>query len=155
MDAWFWMWLILAAVLSIAEIFTAGFVLLPFGIGAAVAAVLNLLSVELVWQWVGFLGVSFASLAVLRRVAERITHEPPQRTGGDRLIGKYGVVTETLDNAQGHVKVEREDWRADAPGYEPLGKGTRVMVVRVEGTHLIVEAVVDAMPEPSKGAGTP
>lgn len=140
MDAWFWVWLVLAAVLSIAEIFHAGFFLLPCGIGAGIAALLNVLNVSLGWQWVAFIGGSVASLLALRRVAEHITHEPPQQTGGNRLIGKLGVVVETLDdgNAQGRVRVEREEWRADAPGFEPVVAGTSVTVVRIEGTHLIV-----------------
>jgi membrane protein implicated in regulation of membrane protease activity len=141
MDAWFWVWLVLAAVLSIAEIFHAGFFLLPFGIGAALAAVMNVLKVSLGWQWVGFIVGSAAALFALRRFAERITHEPPQATGGNRLIGKCGVVIETLElgAGQGRVRVEREEWRADAPGYEPLSVGTSVTVVRIEGTHLIVK----------------
>jgi len=58
MDGWFWVWFVLAAVLSVAELFTAGFFLLPFGIGAGVAALLNLFGVSLAWQWVAFLGTS-------------------------------------------------------------------------------------------------
>ena len=141
MDAWFWVWLVLAALLSIAEIFHAGFFLLPFGIGAGIAALLNVLKVPLVWQWAAFLVGSAAALFALRRFAEHITHEPPQATGGNRLIGKCGVVIETLEagTGQGRVRVEREEWRADAPGFEPLATGASVTVVRIEGTHLIVK----------------
>ena len=141
MDAWFWVWLGLAAVLSVAELFTAGFFLLPFGIGAAGAAVLNLLDVSLGWQWVAFLGVSAGSLLLLRRFAERITHEPPQKTGGNRLIGKRGIVIESLDHGSGtgRVRVEREEWRADTPGYEHIAAGTAVTVISIEGTHLVVQ----------------
>jgi membrane protein implicated in regulation of membrane protease activity len=149
MDAWFWVWLVLAAVLSIAEIFHAGFFLLPFGIGAAVAALLNLLTVPLIWQWVAFIGCSAVALFALRRFAERITHEPPQATGGNRLIGKCGVVIEALEvgSPQGRVRVEREEWRADAPGYEPLVAGTPITVVRIEGTHLVVKPSEEACEE--------
>ena len=140
MDAWFWVWLGLAAMFSIAELFTAGFFLLPFGIGAALAAVLNLLGVSVGWQWVAFIGGSFAALLPMRHLAERITHESPQLTGGNRLIGKRGVVIEALDHGtgQGRVRVDREEWRADAPGYEPMAVGAPVTVVRIEGTHLVV-----------------
>lgn len=140
MDVWFWFWAILAAVLTVAEIFTAGFFLLPFGIGAAVAALLAYVEFGLGWQWAAFLGVSALALWGMRHFAERFTHEPPEKVGVDRLIGKTGVVIEQLevDAAIGRVRIEREEWRADAPGYEPLPVGTRVIVERVEGTHLVV-----------------
>lgn len=146
MDAWFWVWFALAAVLSLAELFTTGFFLLPFGIGAGIAAALNFAELALLWQWVAFLGCSVAALMVLRHFAERITHESPEKTGGNRLIGKSGVVVETLDDhaGQGRVRVDREEWRADAPGFEKLAEGTSVTVLGIEGTHLIVKPVEKA-----------
>jgi membrane protein implicated in regulation of membrane protease activity len=140
-NIWFWVWLALAVILSIAEIFTAGFFLLPFGIGAAVAAFLEYFAPGSIgWQWAAFIGVSSLLLVVLRRIANRITHEPPQKVAGDRLIGKDGVVIETLEDhsPRGRVRVQREEWRADAPGFEPLPEGTPITVVAVEGTHLVV-----------------
>ena len=145
-EIWFWVWVLLAAILMIAEIFTAGFFLLPFGIGAAVAALLEFLGVSVGWQWAAFVFVSAAMLVVLRRYADRLTHEPPIRTGVDRLVGKSGVVIEELvpDSPKGMVRIEREEWRADAPGNEPLAVGTRVVVERVDGTHLIVHPANEA-----------
>lgn len=143
MDVWFWFWAILAAVLVVAEIFTAGFFLLPFGLGAGIAAVLAFLDVALAWQWATFLVVSAAAFWGLRGFADRMTHEPPEKTGAERLIGKSGIVTERLerDSAIGRVRVEREDWRADAPGFEPVPEGIRVVVERIVGTHLVVRPV--------------
>ncbi|MDF1542891.1 MAG: NfeD family protein [Anaerosomatales bacterium] len=143
-NIWFWVWVLLAAFLLIAEIFTAGFFMLPFGIGAAVAALMEFLGVSVGWQWVAFVVVSALMLIVLRRYADRITHEPPMRTGVDRLVGKSGVVIEELtpDSRVGMVRIEREEWRADAPGNEPVPVGTRVVVDRVDGTHLVVHPEV-------------
>lgn len=140
MDAWFWVWVGLAAVLSVAEIFTGGFFLLPFGLGAAVAALANYAGLGVGWQWTVFVGASAILLWALRRYGDRLTKESPQGVGADRLIGKCGVVTEALDHHAGHgmVRVQREQWRADAPGYEPVAVGTSVTVVKLEGAHLIV-----------------
>lgn len=137
---WFWIWAFLAAGLMIAEMFTAGFFLLPFGIGAAAAAALEFVGVEPGWQWAAFLVLSTTSFLLLRRLADRITHDQPIGTGADRLVGKTGLVTEELvpDNVHGRVRIEREEWRADAPGFGNLGIGTRVVVDAIEGTHLIV-----------------
>lgn len=140
MDAWFWVWVGLAAVLSVAEIFTGGFFLLPFGLGAAIAALANFVGAGLGWQWATFIAASAVLLWSLRHFSDRFTKDSPQRVGADRLIGKCGVVTETLDDqvGRGLVNVEREQWRADAPGFEPVAEGTSITVIRVEGAHLIV-----------------
>lgn len=144
-DIWFWVWVISAAILLVAEIFTAGFFMLPFGIAAACAAVMNFLDVELVWQLVGFLAISIVLFVSSRRLAERITHEPPVQTGANRLVGKQGLVIEKLvpHTSMGQVRIEREEWRADSTCEEPLEAGTKVVVTGVEGTHLIVVPVGD------------
>jgi membrane protein implicated in regulation of membrane protease activity len=135
------MWLVAAVVLSVAEIFTAGFFMLPFGIGAAIAAVLAYFNVALTWQWVAFVGLSSLLLFTLRRFSDRMTHEPPQKVAGDRLIGRAGIVIETIDShtGTGRVRVDREEWRADASIDAAIPEGTPITVVSVVGAHLMVE----------------
>jgi len=142
-DVWFWIWSILALILFVAEIFTAGFFMLPFGLGAALAGLLAYLNVDPIWQTVGFIIASVIAFTLLRGVANRLTHEPPQKTGVDRLIGKHGVVTEEIvpDSSLGQVWVEREEWRADAPGARTVPAGTSVEIYGVEGAHLLVRPV--------------
>lgn len=149
-NIWFWVWLALAVILSIAEIFTAGFFMLPFGIGAAVAALLEFFwPGSINWQWAAFIGISALLLVVLRRLAEKLTHDSPQGVAGNRLIGKCGTVIETLmpNSPVGRVRVEREEWRADAPGHEPIAEGTAVEVLSVVGTHLVVKPSPSCEPE--------
>lgn len=141
MEIWFWVWVLLAAILIIAEMFTASFFLLPFAIGAAAAALLEYLGADVAWQWIAFIGVSGAMLVLLRRYANRLTHEQPVRTGVDRLLGLPGTVIETIDpeSAAGRVRVEREEWRAESSSGEKIPSGTQVTVERVVGTRLIVQ----------------
>jgi len=143
MDVWFWVWLGLAAILIVGEMFTAGFFLLPFGIGAAFAAGADYIGLALGWQWSAFLVVSIAFLFGLRRFADHVTHEPPEKVGIDRLIGKIGVVTEGVEpgDGAGRVRIEREEWRADSPAEELIPVGTRVRIDRIEGTHVVVTPV--------------
>ena len=145
MEMWFWVWLGLAAILIVGEIFTAGFFMLPFGLGAAVAAGLAFVKVPLPWQWVAFLVVSAVLLLSLRRFADRVTHEPPEKVGVDRLIGKQGVVSEDVEpgDGSGRVRIQREEWRADASGAQTISVGSRVTVERISGTHLIVSPADD------------
>lgn len=144
-DAWFWVWAITAAMLLVGEIFTAGFFMLPFGVGAGVAAVAAVLGADLVWQWVAFIAVSAIAFVLSRRVVERLTHEPPERTGANRLVGKTGVVLEVLEphGTLGRVRIDREEWRADPSEDVVIPSGARVIVEAVEGAHLVVRAAGD------------
>ncbi len=139
---WLWVWVALAVILAVAEMFTAGFFLLPFGIGAAVAAALEFFwPGSITWQWVAFVGLSSLLLVGVRRFANRVTHEPPMKVAGDRLLGKTGIVIERLESGAGTgtVRVEREEWRAEAPGYGTLEVGSEIEVVSVVGTRLVVK----------------
>lgn len=147
MNIWFWVWVLLAVILAIAEIFTAGFFMLPFAIGAAGAALLEFLwpGDSLAWQWASFVGLSSLLLIVVRRFADRVTHEPPQKVAGDRLLGRTGVVLSAVHPRElgGMVRVDGEEWRAECAGDETLPAGSRITVLAVEGAHLIVEPVRD------------
>ncbi len=135
-----WIWLILAAVFVIAEIFTAGFFLLLFGIGAAVAGVLALAGLGAIWQWISFIAVSLILFAISRRFSERFTKKQPPGIGADRAIGKVGKVIESIDPEEntGRVMLEREEWLAESHGGEVIPEGNKVIIERIEGTRLIV-----------------
>jgi len=140
----FWLvWMIIAAVFIIGEIFTAGFFLLWFGIGAAAAGILAMLDFGAGWQWATFIVVSGLLFVVSRRFAERITKKQPPGIGADRFIGMKGVVLEEVDNTKntGRVRIEKEEWRADSDTSEIIPVDTRVEVVRLVGTRLIVKTL--------------
>lgn len=140
----FWLiWMIIAAIFIIGEIFTAGFFLLWFGIGAAAAGILAMLDFGAGWQWVTFVVVTGLLFVVSRRFAERITKKQPPGIGADRFIGMKGVVLEEVDNTKntGRVRIEKEEWRADSDTGEVIPVDTKVEVVRLVGTHLIVKTL--------------
>ena len=138
-----WLWMGLAAVFLIGEIFTEGFFLLWFGIGAALAGTLAIFDVGPAWQWATFVVASGLLFAVSRRFADRFTHEQPPGIGADRLIGKRGVVLEEIDNTLnvGKVRIDQEEWRADNDTDENVQPGARIEVVRLEGTHAVVRVL--------------
>ena len=138
--SWTWFWVILSAFLVVGEIFTAGFFILPFGIGAAVAALFAWLGFGLVWQWAIFLIVSIPSLLLLKRFADRVTEGADRRVAGDRVLDKVGVVLEEVQphGFTGRVRIGSEEWRAASEGEERIPEGASVEVLRVDGTHLVV-----------------
>jgi len=138
-----WLWFGLAAVFIIGEVFTEGFFLLWFGVGAALSGVLAMFGVGSAVQWAVFVVASGVLLAVSRRFADRFTHKQPPGIGADRLIGRRGVVLAKIDNVEnaGKVRIDKEEWRAESDDDSVIESGTRVEVVRLDGTHAVVRAM--------------
>ena len=141
MDNWLsWAWIVVAMLLAIAEIFTVGFFLICFSIGAAVAAVAALLGFAPMLQLAAFVVGSAVALFMIRPLANRVVSPAANPVGIDRLVGKEGIVVETIDPARGSgiVRVNHESWSADSIDGVPFAAGTMVRVVAFEGTHLKV-----------------
>ncbi len=138
-----WIWMIVAAFFVVGEIFTQGFFILWFGVGAAVAGVLALLGLGIGWQLAAFVVVSGVLFIVSRRFAERFSKKQPPGIGADRFIGLEGIVLEEIDNAKntGQVRVQKDEWRADSETGEVVPIGARIKVTRLDGTHLVVKII--------------
>src|SRR4029434_1247114 len=150
MADWFWvLWCILGALLIVAEIFTYGFVLFWFGIGALAAAFAGFIGIDsLVVQFLIFAGVSSALTAASRTIFvnyfSREKSGDSLRTGVDAMPGKIGTVVSSSKGAlnEGAVKVFGSTWTAyPAPGEEPLEAGERVCVESVEGASIYVRRI--------------
>ncbi len=151
MENYIWLvWTILGAVLVIAEIFTSGFVLLWFGIGALAAALAGLVGIHSITaQFLIFAGVSIALTAASRTIF--VQYFSREMTGGDLksgvegLPGKIGTVVTSSRGAmhEGAVKVFGSTWTAyPAEGEAPLEAGDRVEVDRIQGASIYVKRVV-------------
>src|SRR5690242_19562752 len=150
MEAYLWIfWTILGAILIVAEIFTTGFVLLWFGIGALAAALANLAGVTSIpLQFLIFAIVSIALTAASRTIF--VNYFSREKTGGDlktgveALPGKVGTVVSSSRGAlnEGAVKVFGSTWTAyPADGEEPLEAGDRVEVTQVQGASIYVRRI--------------
>jgi inner membrane protein len=140
-DVWRWLWTVFALVMGVGEIFTAGFFLLPFAIGAGAAALLAWIGSGVVAQWLVFFGVSLFSMAYLRKFIARQDEGQQPVLGANRWVTSQGIVLEDIDPAtgKGMVKVLQEEWRASA--HQEIEKGTPIVVTEIRGTRLFVEPV--------------
>jgi membrane protein implicated in regulation of membrane protease activity len=138
-DVWRWLWTIFALVMGVGEIFTAGFFLLPFAIGAAAAAVLAWIGAAIVAQWLVFFGVSLFAMAYLRKFINRQDEGEQPVLGANRWVTSTGIVLEDIDpsSGKGMVRVLQEEWRATA--HQPIQQGTPIVVTEVRGTRFVVE----------------
>jgi len=142
-------WAILGAVLVVAEVFTTGFVLLWFGIGALAAALAGLLGVHsIILQFLIFAVVSISLTAASRTIF--VNYFSREKSGGDlksgveSLPGKIGTVVSSSRGSmhEGAVKVFGSTWTAyPAEGEEPLEAGDRVEVTRVQGASIYVRRI--------------
>ena len=150
MENYLWIfWIVLGAILIIAEIFTTGFVLLWFGIGALAAAFAGLVGVQsITLQFLIFAVVSIGLTAASRTIF--VNYFSREKRGGDlksgveALPGKVGTVVSSSRGAlhEGAVKVFGSTWTAyPAEGEEPLEAGDRVEVERVQGASIYVRRV--------------
>ena len=145
-ESWTWiLWTVLGVVLVIAEVFTPGFVLLWFGVGALAAALASFLGAGLAAQFVVFIAVSSALTALSRTIFVNYFGGGDQpdvlKMGAASLPGQVGTVVTSSQGAlnEGAVKVFGSVWTAyPAEGEEPLEAGDRVVVERLQGASIYV-----------------
>ncbi len=139
-------WLIIAAIFAAAEVFTPGFFLLWFGIGALVASIMAMLGVgSFAAQMLVFLVVSIALVIASRTIFEKFFARSPDanqlRSGIETIVGQVGTVVESSRGAlnEGAVRVYGSVWTAfPAEGEWPLKEGDSVTVERIEGNAIYV-----------------
>ena len=144
---WIWiLWTLLGLVLIVAEVFTSGFVLLWFGIGALAAALAGILGLDnLGLQFLIFalvsVGLTAASRTIFINYFSREKTGDSLKTGVEALLGKVGTVVSSSRGAmnEGAVKLSGSTWTAyPIEGEEPLEAGERVRIERMEGASLYV-----------------
>ena len=140
MAAWL-AWAIAALLLAVGEILTPGlFFLGPVALAAGAAAIVQGLGAGAVASVIVFILASLASLAFLRPVARRHVRLPAlSRTGTDALVGRKALVTRTVDQHGGRVRIGGEEWSARAYlDGQVLAEGTSVDVIQIEGATALV-----------------
>ena len=154
MQQYIWvLWIVLGVALIIAEIFTLGFVLLWFGIGAIAAALVGLAGGGYLLQFLVFAVVSVALTAMSRTIfATYFRHDEGSqlKMGVEALPGKVGTVTTASKGAlnEGAVKVFGSTWTAfPADGEQELIEGEKVEVVEVKGSSIYVRRITNELPE--------
>jgi len=132
-------WIVLGLILMIAEIFIPSFFIFWFGVGA-VAAGFTAWFWGVVPQTIVFLVTSSVLVLLTRSLAKKLVGESPRRINVDEIIGKEALVIEKIDNVKGTgvIKVNGDRWRALSENDEVIEEGEKVVVIKVEGAHVVV-----------------
>src|SRR4051812_15845230 len=149
--AWLF-WIVLGLVLIVAEIFTLGFVLFWFGIGALLAALAGLLGFGLGVQFLVFATVSVGLTIMSRTIfSSYLFHRDDKRikTAIDTLPGMVGTVSADSKGSlnEAAVKVYGSTWTAFPMDEETkLMQGDKVEVVEVRGSSIYVRKAIRELP---------
>lgn len=145
MTAWL-IWLIAAIVMLIIEVATGTVVALCLAVGCVLAIIPAACSGALIVQFVvASIGAvaSFLFLApVIRKYRLNKATRRDERSNMDAIIGRMGVVTETIypDGRQGRVRVDGDNWLAVADSqYCPLMIGDSVEVISYDSIIIKVK----------------
>jgi len=134
-------WLIIAALLAIAELLAPGVFLVFIAAGAAVTGLATLLvpAFGLVFEVLLFVAASAAAVAIGRRWYRQNpvpSEDPLLNDRVARLIGQVVTVVEPIASGQGRVKVGDGEWLASGPD---APAGAQVRITGARGALLDVE----------------
>ena len=139
MVAWI-VWLIVAAVLGVAELATTTFALGIIAVGALVAAGVGAMHLAIPFQLLAFVVASAAGLGFVLPIARRHIKQPPLlKTGPAALVGRSARVLEEVTEHGGRVRIGGEIWSArsyDESLIIPVGRVVDIM--QIEGATALV-----------------
>lgn len=133
MDLWV-IWLILAVVLGVAEIFTLTAALGLLGAAALITSLSAVIGVPLPIQLLVFALASVVGVVLARPIARRHMLRPQlQRFGVEALVGRPARVVQEVTGQGGRVRIDGEEWTArsfDDSLVIPAGATVDVMEIR-------------------------
>ncbi len=136
-----WNWMIIAAVLFVAELAAPGIFFMWFGFAAAATGLIAF-RYDVGWQWqlIWFCLLSLASVLLAAKYLRKHPLESERPLLNERavqLIGQSFDLIDPIVNGRGSVKIGDSVWRVEGP---ELPKGARITVVGADGTLLKVVA---------------
>ena len=138
-------WIIIAIILFIAEIFTPAFLAASLAIGCIFAGIVSSMDFGINIQLLAFSAGTLVSFFGIRPFILKVGHKKSGdlKTNVHALVGKTGKVIVTIDNNinQGRVMVEGDDWRAETVNDEVLHTGEKVQILKVNSTILTVKSI--------------
>ncbi len=135
-------WVIIALIFGIIEIFTPSFIAFSIAIGCLFAALGAGLEASFKIQLLLFSAGTAISFFGVRPFMLKFAHKKSNevKTNVEALVGKTGRVIETVSNPlnTGRAVVEGDDWRVISEDDNPIDTGESIEVLKVDSTRLIV-----------------
>ncbi|WP_067804152.1 NfeD family protein [Actinomadura formosensis] len=139
MEPWV-VWLLLAALLGVAELLTLTLALGLLAVAALAAGLTGVLGLPLAVQAAVFAVGAIAGIAVVRPLAIRhIRQPPPLRSGTAALVGREAFTLTEVTRRGGRARIGGEEWTARP--YDPdlvIPAGATADVLAIEGATALL-----------------
>lgn len=141
-------WFIGAFIFLVIEIFVPGFIMGSMGLGcllASLGAFLGLpLWFDIILAIIGF----FLGLMLLKPLLRRLGHTTTVKTNAEGLIGRTGVISETIDpvSGTGRIRIDGDEWKAISQNGERIEKDMTAEILALESIVVTVRRL-----EPASG----
>ena len=133
-----WIWLAVVVFTLVIEFATTEIVSIWFFVGSLISMILAICKVDPAIQIVVFVIISFLALLIARPFVKKWTKRNEIKTNVDSIIGRIAIVTEDIiDGNRVVVKLDSQEWSAISN--DDIVKGTKVVILSIEGNKLIVK----------------
>ena len=144
MEVWH-IWVIVALIFVIVEIFTSGFAVMCISIGCVFGAIASAIDWELKWQLLVFaIGTALAFMTVRPLVYKFFYNKSHEvKTNTDALVGRKAIATERIEGElrPGRVKVDGDDWKAISTDGEVIEVGDAVEITAINSVIVTVKKI--------------
>lgn len=138
-----YIWLIIAGIFLIFEIFTAGFLLFWLSIGALITMIVSFFTSSIAIQTAVFVVASTILIFATKPFVKKFAKAKTVKTNAFSIVGQNGIVIKDIDsiNSKGQIKVDGEVWSAVGKNDVNIEKGTEVEIVEIKGVKAIVTPI--------------
>ena len=136
-------WLIVAGLFFVGEIFTLGFLIFWFGIGALFTMIVSFFTTNIIIQTTVFLITSTIFILATKPLVKKFVDVKKTNTNVFSIIGKKALVIKDIDpiHSSGQIKLNGEVWSAETENDEIIKEGSEVEVLKINGVKAIVKLV--------------
>ena len=144
MEVWH-IWVIVALIFVIVEIFTSGFAVMCISFGCLFGAATSALDWDVKWQLLAFAVGTVLAFATVRPLVYKFFYKKSHevKTNADALVGRRAIVTERIEGElhPGRVKVDGDDWKAVSLDAEPIEVGDAVEITAINSVIVTVKKI--------------
>ncbi|MBE6174236.1 MAG: NfeD family protein [Rikenellaceae bacterium] len=144
MEVWH-IWVIVALLFVIVEIFTTGFAVMCISFGCLFGAAASALEWDVKWQLLAFAVGTVLAFMTVRPLVYKFFYKKGQevKTNAEALVGRRAIVTERIEGElhPGRVKIDGDDWKAVCESAEPIEVGAAVEVTAINSVILTVKKI--------------